>query len=156
MDNTGKSYRMALLVVSAFLFTIPLARADVVSDWSSTANNILVADKMSPGHASRGIAIVQAAVYEAVNTITKRYPPGRVKLEIAPGASVEAAVAAANRATLSKLVPLQQAAIDSAYQTALSAIPEGPARTAGLRVGEQAAAAILALRADDGAGTPES
>jgi hypothetical protein len=49
-------------------------------------------------------AIVQTAVYEAVNAITKRYPPARAPLQAAPGASVEAAVAAANRATLSQLV----------------------------------------------------
>ena len=100
--------------------------------------------------------MVQSAVYEAVNAITKRYPADRVKLDAAPGASVEAAVAAANRATLSKLVPEQQAAIDSAYQTALSAISDGSAKTAGITVGDQAAAAILALRADDGAAVPES
>jgi hypothetical protein len=55
-----------------------------------------------------------------------------------------------------KLVPSQQAAIDSAYQTALSAIADGPAKTAGIEVGDKAAAAILALRADDGAAAPET
>jgi hypothetical protein len=102
------------------------------------------------------MAMAQLAVYEAVNAITKRYPPERVTLDAAPGASVEAAAAAANRATLLKLVPSQQAAIDSAYQTALSAIVDGPAKSEGIAVGDKAAAAILALRADDDAAASES
>jgi hypothetical protein len=128
----------------------------VVTDWNITASDIAVAAKLPPPPAYRVMALVQSSVYEAVNAITKRYPPERVTLDAAPGASVEAAVAAANRATLSKLLPAHQAAIDSAYQTALSAIADGPAKTAGLTVGDKAAAAILALRADDNAAAAES
>ena len=46
------------------------------------------------------MAIVQVSVFEAVNTIAARYPPQRAKLTPAPGASVEAAVAAATRTAL--------------------------------------------------------
>jgi hypothetical protein len=157
MYSITKYYRMAVLAGIVSLFAVSLAWADVVSDWSSTANNILVAAKVPlGGYSSRGIAIVQAAVYEAVNAITKRYPSDRLKLDPTPGASVEAAIAAANRATLLKLAPSQQAAIDKAYQAALATIGEGPAKTAGVTVGEQAAAAILAVRANDGAEAAES
>jgi hypothetical protein len=99
--------------------------------------------------------MVQTAVYEAVNAITKRYPPDRVALNAAPDASVAAAVAAANRAMLSRLVPSQMAAIDKSYGAALAAIADGPAKTTGIAAGEQAAAAVLAWRADDNAGAPE-
>jgi hypothetical protein len=54
-----------------------------------------------------------------------------------PGASVKSAVAAANYATLAHLVPSQQEAIDTAFQAALALIADGPAKTAGLAVGEQ-------------------
>jgi hypothetical protein len=57
---------------------------------------------------------------------------------------------------LAKLAPSQQAAIDSAVRSALSAVPDGPAKKEGIAVGERAAAAILSLRADDGADLPES
>ena len=144
MYNTKKHRWTTLLVVAAALLAGSLAQADVVTDWNITASDIAVAAKLPPPPTYRVMALVQSAVYEAVNAITKRYPPDRVKLDAAPGASVDAAVAAANRATLSQLVPSQQAAIDSAYQTALSALPDGPAKTAGIAVGEQAAAAILA------------
>jgi hypothetical protein len=99
--------------------------------------------------------MVQTAVYEAVNAITKRYPPDRVTPNAVHDASVAAAVAAANRATLSRLVPAQQATIDRAYGSALAAIADGLAKTAGIAVGEQAAAAVLAWRAADGAGASE-
>ena len=78
-----------------------------------------------------GLAIVHTAVYEAANAITRRYPVSGQPLEAASGASVEAAIAAANYATLTQLVPSQQAAIDSAYHAALATIADGPAKTAG-------------------------
>jgi hypothetical protein len=156
MYKTAKFYGLILLVVSVSLFAIPLLQADVVTDWNITATDIAVAANLPPPPTNRVMALVQSAVYEAVNAITKRYPGDRVKLDAPPGASVNAAVAAANRAMLSKLLPLQQAAIDSAYQTAVSALPDGPAKTGGIAVGEQAAAALLTLRADDGAAVLES
>ena len=156
MHNTTKHRWRTLLVVAAALLAGSMAQADVVTDWNITAGDIAVAAKLPPPPAYRVMAMVQSAVYEAVNAITKRYPPDRVTLDAAPGASVEAAVAAANRATLLELVPSQQAAIDSAYQTALSAIAESPVKTAGLAVGDKAAAAILTLRADDSAAAAES
>src|SRR5215470_6245964 len=156
MHNPTKHRWMTLLIVAAVLRAGAMAHADVITDWNSTACDIAVAAKLGTAWGYRVLAMVQSAVYEAVNAITKRYPPERVPLDAAPGASVEAAVAAANRATLLQLVPSQQAAIDSAYQTALSTIAESPAKTAGLAVGDKAAAALLALRADDGATAAES
>jgi hypothetical protein len=113
-------------------------------------------DELGPRPANQVLAIVQTAVFEAANAITRRYPAGVLQLEAAPAASVDAAIAAANRATLVQLVPSQQAAIDTAYQRALAMIADGPEKTAGIAVGEKAAMAILALRIDDGAATEEA
>jgi hypothetical protein len=79
-----------------------------------------------------------------------------LKIEAAPGASVDAAVAAANRRVLLKLVPSQQAAIETAYLTAMSRIASGPQKEDGIALGERAAAAVLASRVNDGAGTQEA
>jgi hypothetical protein len=128
----------------------------VVTDWNVKAGEIVIAAKLGPPPAYRVMAIVHTAVYEAANAITKRYPASGLHLEAASGASVEAAVATANHATLVQLVPSQQAAIASAYQAALAMIPDGPTKTAGIAVGEQAAAAVLALCAHDGAATGET
>jgi hypothetical protein len=156
MNHTKKYHQMALLIVAVGFLAGPMAKADVVTDWNPKACDIVVEARLGPAPANRVLAIVHTAGYEAANAITKRYPAGELQLKAAPGASVEAAIAAANHATLAKLVPSQQAAIDAAYHAALAKIVEGPAKVAGLAVGEQAAAAILALRLDDGAATGET
>ncbi len=143
----------------ALLFTVPAlsdVRADAVTDWNERAGEIVVKAGLGPLPAERVLAMVQASVYEAVNAITRRYPAGTLKLEAASGASVEASVAAANHVILTKLVPSQQGDIDHAYQVALTAIADGPAKTEGIAIAEQAAAAILAWRANDGATAGES
>jgi hypothetical protein len=156
MRTTRLHARLTFVVVAVAVLAAALVQADVVTDWSTTAGELASAGKLAPGGAYRAVAVVQTAVYEAVNAITKRYPQERVKVDAAPGASVEAAVAAANRATLAALVPVQQAAIDKAYQAALATLPDTPAKTAGIAVGEQAAIALLAMCANDGFDAPES
>jgi hypothetical protein len=155
MNDTKKFRWMVLAIALASLLAGPTATADVVTDWNVTAADITVAAGLPGPSANRTLAMVQTAVYEAVNAITKRYPRDRVTPDAVPDASVTAAVAAANRAMLSRLVPSQQATIDKAYRSALAAIADGPAKAAGIAVGEQAAAAVLAWRADDGAGASE-
>lgn len=147
-------------ISTAILFLIMLGSshvsADAVTDWNQRAGDIVVNANIGPLPAERALAIVQTSVYEAVNAITQRYPISDVKLRAAPGASIVAAVAAANRAALTKLVPSRQTEIDSAYQAALTAIADEAAKTGGIAVGEAAAAAVLALRIDDGATAGES
>jgi hypothetical protein len=130
------------------------ARADVVTDANAKAAEIASRHPATP-IAVRTMAIVQVSVFEAANTITGRYPPYRTKLTPTLGASVDAAVAAATRGALLKLVPTQQAAIDADYQAALQKVPDGPARQQGVAVGEQAAAAVVAMCADDGVVAPD-
>jgi hypothetical protein len=114
MHPTEQHQRIAFLVLVASLLAGPMARAEVITDWNVKAGEIVVEARLGPAPANRVLAIVHTAVYEAVNAITQRYPSERVQLDAAPGASVVAAVAEANRATLSQLVPAQQATIDRA------------------------------------------
>src|SRR5258705_9448429 len=138
------------LLAMMILAGAPGAHADIVTDANAKAAD--VASRLpAPPITVRMMAIVQVSVFEAVNAVTGRYPPQRAKLNPAPGASVEAAVAAATRTALSKLMPAQQAAIDADYQALLASVPEGPAKAAGIALGERAATAIVALCADDGA-----
>ncbi|MER0169587.1 MAG: PA-phosphatase [Nitrosomonas sp.] len=147
-------------ISTAILFLIMLASphviADAVTDWNQRAGDIVVNANIGPLPAERALAIVQTSVYEAVNAITQRYPISDVKLHAAPGASIEAAVAAANRTALIKLVPSRQTEIDSIYHAALTAIADESAKIRGIAVGEEAASAVLALRIDDGATASES
>lgn len=147
---------LAWLAVSVSLLSSSAARADAVTDWNTKAGDIVVAGTGVPSPANRILAIVQTAVFDATNAITQRYPAGAVTLDASPAASVESAIAAANRATLTQLLPAQQAAIEVAYQAALARVADGPAKAAGIAVGEKAAAQCLALRANDGAATTET
>lgn len=146
-----------ITVAASMTLAAAAVHADAVTDWNVKANDIIVAGRVGPAPANRALAIANVAVFDAVNAITGRYAAsGRVVLDAAPAASVEAAVAAAMRGTLGKLLVPQQAEIDAAYQAALATVPDGAARSAGIAVGEKAAAAILALRGGDGATAPDS
>ena len=112
------------------------ANADVITDWSIKTGDFITESKLGTPPAIRVMALVQTAAYEAVQASRG-------------GASVEAAVAAAHRATLVKLLPAQQAAIEAACQAALASVPEGPAKAAGIVIGERAAGTTFAQRASD-------
>ena len=133
-----------IVLLAAVFAAATTARADVVTEWNLRANELVVESKLGTPPAMRVMAITQAAVLDAVNAARQSATP----------ASVEAAVAAANRATLAKLVPAVQASLDRAYESALAPLPESPAKRLGIQIGERAAAAVLAARADDGAGSP--
>src|SRR6185369_10707804 len=131
-------------IVALALLAAANVHADVVTDWNAKAASI-ASTLPGPPPAVRAMAMTQVAVFEAVNAITRRQAAFRTPIEAVPGASVDAAVAAATRGVLLKAVPAQQALIDTAYQTALAAIADGAAKTDGIAVGEKAAAAVLAL-----------
>jgi hypothetical protein len=118
------------------------ASADVVTEWNATAAETVAAAKLSTPVANQVMAIVQTAVYEAIQATANSSP--------------EAAVAAVNRAALSALVPAQKEAIESAYQKAVGSIEDGAAKVAGIAAGEKAAADVIARRADDGATAAET
>ncbi|PYN46040.1 MAG: PA-phosphatase [Candidatus Rokuibacteriota bacterium] len=145
----------AALALAAVVLAGPLcADADVVTDANARAADVASKFPGTPP-AVRIMAFVQVSVFEAVNAITGRYPPLQAKINAAPGSSVDAAVAAATRTALSKLMPAQQAAIDADYEAALKLVPDGPAKSNGIAVGEQAATACL-TRVDEGLSVPDT
>ena len=147
--------KSALIPTTLLLASLAIpAKADVITDWNLKTGNLITESKMGTPPAIRVMAIVQTSAYGAVNAITQRYPAIATQPRAAKGASIDAAVAAAHRGALLKLLPAQQASIDAAYQAALASIVDGDAKTAGIAIGEQAAAQILAQRADDNAATP--
>ena len=100
------------------------------------------------------LSYVQAAVFDAVVAIDGGYTPYVGHLRGPRSASVDAAVAAAAHDTLVVRFPTQAAAVEATYAAALAAVPDGAAKTAGIRVGAQAAADVLAARAGDGLDAP--
>ncbi|MCC3423727.1 MAG: phosphatase PAP2 family protein [Microcoleus sp. PH2017_01_SCD_O_A] len=104
-----------------------------------------------PPVASRNMAMVHAAIYDAVNSITKKYSPYRVNIDAPAGASEEAAAAAATYRTLLSLYPAQSIKFDAAYASSLAKIPDGKSKQDGIAIGEQVAEKIISWRSTDGA-----
>jgi hypothetical protein len=138
-------------VIAMLFLSAASVQADVVTDWNQKASEITVAHQAGPwGQAP--MVLIQAAVFESVNAVTRRYPQtGYLKLDAPAGASIDAAVAAVNRAVLTRMATTQGAAIEAAYQAALSTVPEGPSKADGIALGERAASGILAMRKPTGA-----
>jgi hypothetical protein len=147
--------RQAIVVVLFSLLLIaPQLRAGEVVRWNRLATDAAVAEQIDPLTESRVFAITHAAMHDALNAIDRRYEPYREGVAAAPGALPEAAVAAAAHAALIELMPARKADFDLQFAETLAQIQDKRAAAAGMRVGRQAAARLLALRRDDGASRP--
>lgn len=162
----SKSMAMALLVGSTMMY----AAVDPVSDWNTIAVQATLTAGETAVPQSRTLAIVHVAIHDALNSIDSRYERYAFKGDVQTGASVDAAIATAARDALVGTIavgtlpfppqfgkPAQQALavaqVNTAYATVLAAIPDSTAKTAGISLGQAAAAAILALRGTDHATT---
>jgi hypothetical protein len=127
-----------------------IARADAVLDWHEIAvNTVSTASPPRPGPVGfLDMAVVQAAVYDAVQAISGKFKPYHVQLPGASG-SPEAATAKAAHDVLINIFPAQEASLNTAYRDYLT--KKGLAESdPGVTVGQTAAAGILVLRANDG------
>ena len=143
--------RVAAIVFVAGVISGPAtARADdIVLRWNQIAAQTATAT--TPFNQARVAAIVQLAVFEAVNAITGEYEPYLNPPTIAPpGASVEAAVTMAAHTVMTAYFSAAATALNAARDADLAAIPDGSAKTAGMAVGTAAANAMIALRSADG------
>ena len=136
--------------VTILLSGASASQANIVTDWNAMALKTVVAGKVPGPGANRVMPIVQAAVFDAVNSIAQRYQ-GYGTIAPAPkGASLEAAASEAAFRTLLDLVPNQKDELTSFNQGILGKIADGRAKTDGIAAGDAAAAAELAARRDDG------
>jgi PAP2 superfamily len=88
-------------------------------------------------------------MYDAVAAVEGGLEPFATGVTAPPGASADAAVAQAARDVLVARVPLQAAAVQTAYDAYMASIPDGPAKDGGKAVGAAAAAGMLAMRTGD-------
>lgn len=132
-----------------------VAAADAVLDWNAIAVDAAVANKQNPFAQGRTGAIVQLAVFEAVNSITHEFQPYLRTVQAAPGASPEAAAIEAAFKVLSTYFPASLTALSAARTTSLASIPDGQAKIDGIATGDAAAADMIQLRAHDGSSPPQ-
>jgi len=128
------------------------ANRDVVTDWNTAALNAIRAGRTSPPIASRALAILHASIYDAVNGIDRRHEPYLVQSAVPASASEEAAASAAAHRVLVTFFPANTPSFDDLHATILSAIPNGPRKSAGIAWGASVADEILARRTNDGSG----
>src|SRR5690606_33060797 len=100
------------------------ARADVVGDWNAQLE-ALAAQGLGNVAAARTGAILNVAIFEAVNSIVPRYRPYRLALPAQPEASREAAAAGAGHEVLATLFPDQRPQFDAVLAQALIKLPNG-------------------------------
>jgi PAP2 superfamily len=136
--NTSIFKAVLLVGLAAFGWAHP-AKADVVTDWNQTAINTVVASGAGGAVQARSMAIVHAAIYDAVNAIDRRHTVYAVDVKAPPGASLEAAAATAAYGVLSRLYWFQTPTFDVALEASLAAMPDGQPKTDGMAVGKEVA-----------------
>ena len=151
------SARLRSCVLVALAILVPsISIADVVIEWNQKANACVLEAKMYPFVGTRVMAIVHSSMFDAINSIEGQYTPYKFKVPAPTNSSPEAAGVAAAHATLVKLCPEQKASLDAAYSASLAQVPDGAGKTAGIAVGEEVAAKVLAWRASDGGDAPNT
>jgi hypothetical protein len=117
---------------------------------ASGADHAGPGEQLGPGRASRAMAIVHIAMFDALNAIVGGYDGYTGLRRVFGNVSQKAAIAQAAHDTLVAVFPAQAATFDAALAEDLGKIRDRRARNEGIRLGQRAAAAILALRANDG------
>jgi PAP2 superfamily len=138
------------LALGAPISTPPAAAAgsNSVTDWSLISQDAVIVGRPA-GSAVYLHAIVLIAMHDAVVAVDGGADPLISAPIVTRPADGDAAVAAAAHDVLVARVPAQAATVQQEYDDYLAAIPDGPAKSNGVAVGQAAAAAVLADRADD-------
>src|SRR6266436_6740249 len=124
----------------------------VVIAWNKELLHIVLTPGAQPAtvHPTRSYAILHAAIYDAVVSITRDAPPFLFSVTAPSTARADAAAAQAGHDTLVALYPKWKAALDQQLASELATIPDGAGKQQGIQVGQAVAARLIAIRANDG------
>jgi membrane-associated phospholipid phosphatase len=124
----------------------------IVIDWNRELLSILRTKGAQPAtiHPTRSFAILHAAIYDAVVSITGDAPAYLFSLPAPANARPDAAAAQAGHDALIALYPSMTPALDQLLASDLANIPQSDAKRDGIRVGHDAAERMLMIRANDG------
>jgi len=151
-----------ILGVTALGLALPVGpvRANVITDWDEKA--VVVVTPMSslggtsPYMAVRMMGMVHVAMFDAVNSIERRYRPYNAQLPADPATSKEAAAAAAAATVLATIDAKTAGDMKAALASYLAPLPEGAAKSDGVALGETVAAKVIEARANDGCDAPDA
>ena len=127
------------------------AGQDVVLKWNDAVLQAIRTDRTPPPVAARNLAIVHLSIYDTVAAIERTHQPYLTETTPIPGASAEAAAAAAAHRVLVALYPKQREFFDALLKLCWTDVPHGPARDAGAQLGRFIADRMLDARREDGA-----
>jgi PAP2 superfamily len=127
----------------------------IVIAWNKELLHIVQTPGAQPAtvHPTRSFAILHAAIYDAVVSITRDAPPYVFSVNAPSGARPDAAAAVAGHDTLAALYPKMKAALDQRLAGELAMIPDGAGKQQGIQAGHEVAARLIAIRANDGSAT---
>ncbi|HEY2574570.1 MAG TPA: phosphatase PAP2 family protein [Verrucomicrobiaceae bacterium] len=112
-------------------------------------------ENLGPGRSARAMAIVHVAIFDTVNAVFGGY---KSFTDLAPShgpVSLDAAIGQAAHDTLAVLYPSQAASFDAELAEVLGDVKSKPELANGIDLGKRAAAAIIALKTNDGSEIPE-
>ncbi len=133
-----------------------LVRADVITDWTQTAIDVMRAVNVAGNPWTRSMALMHVSMSDSVNAVEDRYARFTPGIAADRSASAEAAAAAAAREILMRQYPGQKARIDATFGAMLERVPDSPARAAGIALGEKVAAGVFTDRQNDDTNVPDT
>ena len=131
-----------------------LPPGNTVEQWNQTAEDTVVGSGAFQIEGLIYMAYESSAVYDAVVSLQGGYQPLEPAFRVSKTASPDAAVVAAAYRTLRHYFPAAYVSLDASYAEALAAIPDGPAKLAGVKIGQVAADQVIRARSVDGLTTP--
>lgn len=164
MTYVRRVFSSAILIAALVAGLMSVAQAapaaNEVLTWNETAVKAVAAGGQDPRQRTRTLVMVQGAVHDALNAITRRYAAYYFDGPGEAGAAPDAAVAAATHTVLVGVIPsfgtpaqkvAALALVEDAYMASMGRVSNGDAKAKGVAVGRAAGAAMLVLRKDDGA-----
>src|SRR5581483_5445207 len=134
--------------------SVVLPPGNTVEQWNQIAENTVVGSGAFQIEGFIYMAYESTAVYDAVVSLQGGYKPLLPAFRVWKQASPDAAVVEAAYRTLTHFFPTASATLDPLYAQALAAIPNGPAKLAGQKIGLVAAQQVIRTRTGDGLQTP--
>ena len=160
MNSSKNIYKLLLIFGVLLLGLAPVqtkammmpAGDDIVIFWNSQAIEAFKTAQYTSTSASRVLAMVHVAMFDALNSVDKAYQPYYIEAPVTYPVSREVAVAAAAHKVLIGLFPAQSANLDAVMLDYLMSLPNGPEKNNGFALGQYVANQILALRSNDHSG----
>lgn len=148
---TTTAMHLPRILLLAFATAAPaLSQSDIVLRWNDAGLDAVRTAGTPPPPASRILAILHAAVHDAVNGVERDYTQYLVQPNLMGSTSASAAATSAAHDVLVAIYPAQGATFDALNASILGGIADGPSKSRGIAWGQEVARQMILARAADG------